>query len=549
MRSSASGAQQWLSLVGVIWLQSLSGTNTNFPAYSSQLKNTLSISQLQLNNLAFASDAGKLFGWVSGVAAIYLPLWLVLITGSVLGLAGYGVQYLFVTNQISALPYWQIFALTMIAGNSICWINTVCYVVTIRNFGAFSQIAVGLSTSYQGLSAKIYALVVDVVLMSAASFNKAEAEAYLLLNAVVPLAVTFVAAPLVGREAGGSVKRIEAGFIVMFFISVSTGLYAVISSLSGVSGGLSPLVKSLCMGVFLLVPLEVPIAEKIKQVMANRKWVLKTNEIKVHDVVGLELTEEKYSTEKGLENGEAVKDGAEEFSQFSDEVNEMEVIEEIGVSQMVRRINFWLYFFLYLSGATLGLVYANNLGQIAESRRYSKASALVSLSSSFGFFGRLVPSLVDYLFYKYKCRISRPMSIAIFMSPISAAFFLLAISSTVASLYLSTTIIGLCTGAIISISVSTTSELFGTKNFSVNHNVVVANIPIGSFVFGYLAACLYRTEGKGMENGRCMGMSCYSKTFLVWGTLSFIGTILAVVLSYRTRKFYNQKTQKNQIEF
>ncbi|CAM8949387.1 unnamed protein product [Rhodiola kirilowii] len=536
MRSSASGAQQWLSLVGVIWLQSLSGTNTNFPAYSSQLKNTLSISQLQLNNLAFASDAGKLFGWVSGVAAIYLPLWLVVITGSVLGLAGYGVQYLFVTNQISALSYWQIFALTMIAGNSICWINTVCYVVTIRNFGAFSQVAVGLSTSYQGLSAKIYALVVDVVLMSAASFNKAEAEAYLLLSAVVPLAVTFVAAPLLGREAGGSVQKIGAGFIAMFFISVSTGLYAVISSL--ISGGLSPLAKSLCMGVFLLAPLEVPIAEKIKQVMANRKWVLKTNEIEVHDVVSLELTEEKYSTEKGLENG-----------RFADEVNEMEVIEEIGVSQMVRRINFWLYFFLYLSGATLGLVYANNLGQIAESRRYSKASALVSLSSAFGFFGRLVPSLVDYLFYKYKCRISRPLSIAIFMSPISAAFFLLAISSTDASLYLSTTIIGLCTGAIISISVSTTSELFGTKNFSVNHNVVVVNIPIGSFIFGYLAARLYRTEGKGMENDRCMGMSCYSKTFLVWGTLSFVGTILAVVLSYRTRKFYNQKTQKNQTEF
>jgi hypothetical protein len=45
---------------------------------------------------------------------------------------------------------------------------------------------------------------------------------------------------------------------------------------------------------------------------------------------------------------------------------------------------------------TLGLVFLNNLGQIAESRRLEQTSTLVSLSSSFGFFGRLLPSFMDY---------------------------------------------------------------------------------------------------------------------------------------------------------
>ncbi|EOY34653.1 Uncharacterized protein TCM_042253 [Theobroma cacao] len=56
-------ALQWLSLVGIIWLQSINVTNTNFSAYSTRLKTLLSISQLQLNN------AGKLFGWLAGTAA------------------------------------------------------------------------------------------------------------------------------------------------------------------------------------------------------------------------------------------------------------------------------------------------------------------------------------------------------------------------------------------------------------------------------------------------------------------------------------------------
>jgi hypothetical protein len=47
---------------------------------------------------------------------------------------------------------------------------------------------------------------------------------------------------------------------------------------------------------------------------------------------------------------------------------------------------------------TLGLVFQNNLKQITESRRLAKTPTLVSLSSSFGFFGRLLPSFLGYYF-------------------------------------------------------------------------------------------------------------------------------------------------------
>jgi len=124
------------------------------------------------------------------------------------------------------------------------------------------------------------------------------------------------------------------------------------------------------------------------------------------------------------------------------------------------------------------------------------------------------------------------------MAPTACAFFLL-LNKTNLALYISTAVIGVSTGVITSSAVSTTTELFGTKNFSVNHNIVVANIPMGSFLFGYSAALLYHKEEYGQ--GSCMGMECYGKTFIIWGSFCCFGTFLALILHFRTRKFYSTK--------
>ena len=135
--------------------------------------------------------------------------------------------------------------------------------------------------------------------------------------------------------------------------------------------------------------------------------------------------------------------------------------------------------------------------------------------------------------------ISRPAFLATLAAPIAGVFFLLLNPANV-SLIISTAIIGVCTGAITSIAVSITTELFGTKKFSINHNVVVSNISIGSFVFGYSSALLYRKEGN--EDGSCLGMACYRSTFIIWGSLCTFGTVLALMLYARTRKFYSKRS-------
>ncbi|KAG6386459.1 hypothetical protein SASPL_155362 [Salvia splendens] len=352
-------ARHWLGLIAAVWLQSINGTNSNFPAYSSELKRILSISQLQLNNLAFASDAGKLLGWISGVAAARLPLWLVLLIGSALGAAGYGVQFLFVAGKIHSLSYWHVFLLTVVAGNSICWINTVSYILAIRNFPLDRQIAIGISTSYVGLSAKIYTAAVAV---AAAADPANRAKDFLLLNSVFPLIACLAAAPLTRVSDAGKSRRLVAGFVTLFVITVVTGGFAVATSL--IPRAIPPAVVLGGISALLVLPLVTPAAEEMAEAVQD---------------------------EESLRRGGLVDWGIEE---------EIEIEIEIRPLMMVRRGEFWVYYLVYLFGATLGLVYLNNLGQIAESRGSLGISSLVSLSSAFSFFGRLFPSLLDYFFSK-----------------------------------------------------------------------------------------------------------------------------------------------------
>ncbi|CAI0375295.1 unnamed protein product [Linum tenue] len=412
------------------------------------------------------------------------------------------------------------FLLNTVAGNSICWVNTVCYIVVTRNFPLDQQVAVGITTSYQGLTMKIYAVVVDELF---ASWSSAADRSYLLLDALFPLLVSALSLVLMASDFSSSsppsagkvvLQRCRRnGFLMLFIITTVTGVYAVMSSVSARLWSLFRYSGMVFTFGLLLAPLAVPATVYLKGKFVA--WFLSSGgyEAKV---------EGKGVEDEGVEVGPLLL-----------------VKEEVGVKEMVQRTEFWLYVFVYFLGPTIGIVYLNNLGQIAESRRCYQTASLVSLSSSFTFFGRLLPSLLDYFFSRSKYLPPRPALLLLLTAPITAALFLL-LNSSHAALYTSTAVIGICTGAITSIAVSITSELFGSRNFAVNHNVVVANIPVGSFCFGYLAAQVYESETLAGES-KCMGMSCYRRTFLVWGQLSCFGVVLAFLLYNRTRVFYGKR--------
>nr|GEW65060.1 protein nuclear fusion defective 4-like [Tanacetum cinerariifolium] len=97
--------RKWMVLVATIWIQAFTGTNFNFPSYSSELKSALEITQVELNYLSMASDFGKLFGWCSGVLLLCFPTWVVVFMAAFLGLFGYGLQWLLV-QRLNNRFFW-----------------------------------------------------------------------------------------------------------------------------------------------------------------------------------------------------------------------------------------------------------------------------------------------------------------------------------------------------------------------------------------------------------------------------------------------------------
>ncbi|KAJ1396860.1 Nodulin-like [Sesbania bispinosa] len=558
----AGQSRKWMILVATIWIQAFTGTNFDFSEYSSAMKSALNISQVQLNYLATANDMGKVFGWSSGLALMYLPLTLVLFIAASMGLIGYGLQWLLI-NDIISLPYFLVFLLCLLSGCSICWFNTVCFVLCIRNFPVNRPLALSLTVSFNGVSAALYTL-------AANSINPSSDAIYLLLNALVPLLTSLAAlAPILRQPPLDSLspeaaRKNSVIFLILNFLAIFTGIYLLLfaSSTSDESSA------RLYFGgaIFLLIcPLCIP------GIIYARDWfhhaihssfqVESSGFILVH-VDDLELHKElitRQNSSLSLSNGDGHSLLSENGSIYGSQrakssdvccdsmLGQDQLVmlgEEHTAAVLVTRLDFWLYYVAYFCGGTIGLVYSNNLGQIAQSLGLSsKTSTLVTLYSSFSFFGRLLSAAPDYIRKKFYFARTAWLTIALVPTPI--AFILLAASDSAVALHIGTALIGLSSGFIFAAAVAVTSELFGPNSVSVNHNILITNIPIGSLLYGFLAAVVYEANANSSPGNLmsdslvCMGRQCYFWTFVLWGCLSVLGLASSLLLFLRTKHAYD----------
>ncbi|KAL5860393.1 hypothetical protein ACOSQ4_001689 [Xanthoceras sorbifolium] len=560
----AGQSRKWMILVATIWIQAFTGTNFDFSAYSSDLKSVLGISQVQLTYLATASDMGKVFGWSSGLALMYFPLWSVLFMAAFMGFFGYGLQWLVIRNVIS-LPYILVFLLCLIAGCSICWFNTVCFVLCIRNFPINRPLALALTVSFNGVSAALYTLAGNAI-------NPSSDSLYLLLNALVPLLTSIAALIPILRQPSldplpiDGVRRDQLIFLLLNILAILTGIYLLLFG-SNVSDSTTARLFFGGAISLLILPLCIP------GIIYARDWFHRT----VHssfrldrsgfilvDVDDLELhkellTREASIHENGLGQGLLTNNNNGSLYGISRQKSlksegwcgtimlkdQLEMLgEEHPAWLLVRRFDFWLYFIAYFCGGTIGLVYSNNLGQIAQSLgQTSSVTTLVTLYSSFSFFGRLLSAAPDYL--RAKVYFARTGWLALALLPTPIAFCVLATSGSAVALHAGTALIGLSSGFIFAAAVSITSELFGPNSLGVNHNILIANIPIGSLLYGVLAAVVYdaNVSSGGDEFAGsvvCMGRKCYLLTFVWWGCLSVVGLVCSLLLFLRTRSAYDR---------
>ncbi|CAN6335338.1 unnamed protein product [Urochloa humidicola] len=546
--------RRWAVLVSTVWIQALTGTNFDFSAYSSALKSSLGISQEALNCLATASDLGKAFGWSSGLALLYMPLHAVLMLSAALGLAAYAAQYccLIFLNPSSAaasfaVPYPLVFLVCLIAGCSICWFNTVCFVLCIRSFSTSNRpLALSLSISFNGLSAAFYTLFAN-------AFSPISPSVYLLLNAVLPLAASILALPAIllchTHDSNlHSVPRYDRRvFLGLYILAFITGIYLVVFGSFTTTRSAAWVILTGAM-VLLALPLIIPACSSCSYVDTHstdsasplnhddpHKPLLVSNNLQNESNAVTEKTMEQQlqHTSCGtiLDKGRLVVLG-----------------EEHSAKRLIGCVDFWLYYTAYFCGATVGLVYSNNLGQIAQSlHQQSHLTMLLAVYSSFSFFGRLLSALPDFLHRKVS--LARTGWLAIALVPMPMAFFLMWKQQDGSTLVVGTALVGLSSGFIFAAAVSVTSELFGPNSIGVNHNILITNIPLGSLLYGQIAALVYDANGQRMtvtDNHTgivdtmimCMGVKCYSTTFFVWGCITFLGLASSLVLFIRTKPAY-----------
>lgn len=109
------------------------------------------------------------------------------------------------------------------------------------------------------------------------------------------------------------------------------------------------------------------------------------------------------------------------------------------------------------------------------------------------------------------------------------------------SLYIGSIVVGVCYGFRLAITVPAASELFGLKYYGLIYNILILNLPLGSFLFsGLLAGLLYDAEATKTAGGgnTCVGAHCYRLVFFVMAFACLVGFGLDVLLTVRTKKVY-----------
>lgn len=303
--------------------------------------------------------------------------------------------------------------LCLLAGCSICWFNTVCFILCIKNFPSNRPLALALTVSFNGVSAALYNLVAKAI-------NPSSSALYLLLNAFIPLSTSIVVLvpilrqPRVDPLPSDAVKRDQFIFLILICLAVITGLYLLLLPPTDSNNA-----RILFSGAIflLLLPLGIP------GILYARGWFhqtiyssfrLESSSFILIDNDDLELHRELLSQDNSLGNGSLHSVGDESIKGISEqesiessrrccetviEKDQLVMLgEEHNARMLVRRLDFWLYYLTYFCGGTIGLVYSNNLGQIAQSLGLSsKISLIITVYSSFSFFGRLLSALPDLI--------------------------------------------------------------------------------------------------------------------------------------------------------
>ncbi|KAL7257411.1 hypothetical protein ACSBR1_003666 [Camellia fascicularis] len=449
------------------------------------------------------SPAGK---WVGFVTAV----WVQAISG----------------NNYTFSNYSDMCIFLCMGGNSTTWMNTAVLVTCIRNFRKNRGPVSGILKGYVGLSTAIFT---D---LCTALFSD-DPSTFLLMLAIVPFLVC-LAAILFLREIPPSSTSAEENEEIRYFgifnaVAVAVAVYLLLFDVTGTHGGAVSQTFAAGLLILLASPLSVPICLALQS-------LIRSDSKSSSDI---EHTTKPLLEEEEEEREVVMVEAAAKAAEAEEESRRPVIGEDHTVWEAFGTVDFWILFGSFLCGVGTGLAVMNNLGQMGLALGYVDVSIFVSLTSIWGFFGRIVSGSVSEYFIK-KAGTPRPLWNAASQILMAVGYIVMAIALP-GSLYIGSIVVGICYGVRLAVTVPTASELFGLKYYGLIYNILILNLPLGSFLFsGLLAGFLYDAQATSTAGGgnTCIGSHCYRLVFVVMAIACIVGFGLDVWLAVRTKNIY-----------
>ncbi|XP_059642093.1 protein NUCLEAR FUSION DEFECTIVE 4-like [Cornus florida] len=533
----------WIATVASIWIQCSSGASYAFGIYSSVLKSSQGYDQSTLDTVSVFKDIGANVGVLSGLlyTAVSAPRsrrrspisvgpWLVHVAGAIQCFAGYFFIWLAVIGAVHTPPVSVMCIFMLIAAHAQTFFNTANVVTAVRNFPDYGGTIVGIMKGFLGLSGAVLIQVYQ-------SLFKGNPSIFILMLALLPTLVSLLFMCLVRTYEIRSLhdkKHLNGLSVVALVVAAYLMILIILENVFTL-----PFWVRVLTFVVLLLLLVSPLRIAI-QAQREDSWrlsqTLSTERSPLID--DPESTESKKFSEAEVPTHyhDRPADSSHEKATSSDTM--LQIGGEMTLLQAMSTINFWLLFVAMVCGMGSGLATINNISQIGESLGYKtvEKNTLVSLWSIWNFLGRFGAGYLSDIFL-HKKGWARPLLMAITLATMTAGHIVIA-SGFSGNLYVGSVLVGVCYGSQWSLMPTITSEIFGVLHMGTIFNTIAIGSPVGSYILSVrVIGYIYDKEASGKGNS-CYGTHCFMLSFFILASVSFFGFLVALILFFRTRRFY-----------
>ncbi|KAJ8771867.1 hypothetical protein K2173_027044 [Erythroxylum novogranatense] len=480
---------KWIATAASIWIQCSCGASYTFGIYSSDIGANAGI----LSGLLYSAvtlDGNRRLG-------VFRGPWVVHLAGAIQWFIGYFVIWAAVVGLIHRPPVPLMCLLMWLAAHAQTFFNTTNVVSGVHNFGDYGGTIVGIMKGFLGLSGAILIQFYDTVC-------KGHPSTFLLLLALTPTTVSLVLMSLVRNydtSTRDDKKHLNAFSSVALIIAAYLTILIILENITS----LSLWARTATFTVLLILvasPLGIAIRAQREEYDRFAQALLKG--------VGPGNNPELPSDE-----GQA--------GDFSND-ERLPVAQDMNLLQAVSTGNFWLLFIAIFCGLGSGLAAINNVSQIGESLGYTtfEINSLVSLWSIWNFLGRFGAGFVSDIFL-HRRGWARPLFMAITLAVMTVGHIIVA-SGFSKNLYFGSVLVGIAYGSQWSLMPTISSEIFDKS--------------LGSYVCSVRVIGYIYDKTATDEGNKCFGTRCFMMSFMIMGAVAFIGFLVALVLFFRTRRFY-----------